>query len=182
MARQSKNRAIDEGAEPEPARASEHPDFPGFGDTDFAPMQSPTELTAALNATELEQARAEQARQDLVAIESPEPAEKLPRLPREESAPVSVEQATQQLIEATTPSPTLTPAEFEARRFEAFKLDVYRVLYKHKYVLVPNALIVDGKTTGINVLDAGYTSRMKRQLAMAGCVESLVNLTGKVAL
>lgn len=157
-------------------RPSEHPDFPGYGEPGFAPMQEPTELTAIINGTTLELARAEQAQRDGAAIEA-DPAAVLPRLPVEQE-PVSTERATQQLVD--TLPPQLSPAEYEAKRFEAFKLDLYRVLYKHKYVLSANALAKTEQQ--IHVIDAGNTSRMKRQLAQAGCVESLVNLTGKVEL
>lgn len=48
------------------------------------------------------------------------------------------------------------------RRFEAFKLDLYRMLCKHKYVLT---------TTG--VMDVAALSRIKRQMAIGGSVERL---------
>lgn len=141
-------------------KASSEETAPVYGEPGFAPMQEPNELTAILHNTELGLARAEE---------------------RAEQAPVSTEQATQQLVD-TLPL-QLSPAEYEAKRFEAFKLDLYRVLYKHKYVLTSNPMAIPGRgEPGIHVVDAGNTSRMKRQLAQAGCVESLVNLTGKVEL
>lgn len=195
MARESKaRRAQEETPDLTPeqrAREVERMNHPNATESELDALQEKTR-----QHHENEMARAEQARRDRVAL-AEDPAATLPRLPVQvvpkdelnmtgfanplpsDDAPVSVEQATQQLIEATQPGPVLTPAEYEAKRFETFKLDLYRVLYKHKYTLVANAL---AGAPGIGVVDAGNTSRMKRQLAQAGCVESLVNLTGKVEL
>jgi hypothetical protein len=55
---------------------------------------------------------------------------------------------------------------YEAQRFEDFKLDLYKLLYRYKYSLV-------GK---IGVERVDDLSRMKRQLTQAACIEGLTRV------
>ncbi len=82
-----------------------------------------------------------------------------------DALPEQVEQAAQAIVDAQ-PEPVLDPVVYEARRFELFKEDLYRCLLKHKYT-------IGGPGAHIQLHDVCNVSRVKRQLAIGGFVESL---------
>ncbi len=83
-----------------------------------------------------------------------------------DALPEQVEQAAQAIVDAQ-PEPVLDPVVYEAKRFELFKEDLYRCLLKHKFT------IGGPGTHTVQLHDVCNVSRVKRQLAIGGFVESL---------
>jgi hypothetical protein len=74
----------------------------------------------------------------------------------------AVDAATVAILDTTLPT---DPAAYEAKRFEAFKEDMYRLQIKHRYWLhFPG---------GAQVFDGDLFSRVKRQMYAAQAVEKL---------